>query len=381
MTVTAITLRNLRHGRLPRHVTTSLQILVLAAVYFGTAKLGLSQQLPHSPISSPLLPPAGFALAALLLFGLRMCPGIAIGAFCANITADPSLSVALAITAGATLAPICAYLLLRRAGFHIEIQRLRDVLALIFVGALAGMVVGAVVGTGVLVLSGRLPASGFWPRWWVWWADDARGVLVVTPLLLVLRRVRLPRGVSALRWVEAWALAVATIAASLSVNVSAFLFLVFPCLIWAAFRFQLAGAAPCQLVVSTLVMFALAHRTGAFAHRGAVLNVITYQAFNLATALTALLLSVIIAERNRTQQEIRQVCGQLAELVAELGPVETPHRKPAPPGTGGLPRIDDTSGAGTEATPDPRTQTAERLGQARCSSPKSRTPRNNPGRQ
>ncbi|WP_309484562.1 MASE1 domain-containing protein [Streptomyces himalayensis] len=347
MTATAHALRTVRHGRLPRHVTTSLQILALAAVYVGAAKLGLPQELSPGGIS-PLWPPAGFALAALLLFGLRMWPGIAIGAFCANVTAGPSVPAVLAITVGDTLAPICAYHLLHRAGFHVAAQRLRDVLALIFLGALAGMVVSATIGSSALVLTGRLPASGFWPRWSVWWADDARGVLVVTPLLLVLRSVRLPRGVTALHWVEAWALAGATIAAALSVNISAFLFMVFPCLIWAAFRFQLAGAAPCQLAISTLVMIALANRTGAFAHREPVLNVITFQAFNLATALTALLLSVIIAERNRTQQEIRQVCGQLAELVAELGPVDTTHRRPPPRKSGETPPTDDTNGAGPE---------------------------------
>ena len=346
MTTAERTLRTMRHGRrLQRHVTTSLQILVLALVYFGTARLGLSQKLPPS-VFSPLWPPAGLALGALLLFGLRVWPGISIGAFCADVTVGPSIPAVLAITAGATLAPICGYLLLHRAGFHIAMERLRDALALIFLGALAGMVVSATIGSSALVLSGSLSASGFWPRWSVWWADDARGVLVVTPLLLVLRGVHLPRGVTAVRWVEASALAGATIAAALSANVSAFLFMVFPCLIWAAFRFQLPGAVPCQLAISTLVMFALVHRTGAFANRGTVLNVITYQAFTFATALTTLLLSVIITERNRTQREIRQVCGQLADLVAELSPIETTHRRPSPRSTDRPPRTDDTGSQG-----------------------------------
>ncbi len=347
MTATVRVLRRVRHGRLPCYVIIGLQILVLAGVYVGAAKFGLSRQLPPSRII-PVWPPAGFALAALLLFGLQVWPGIALGAFCANVTAGPSVPVALVITVGETLAPICAYLLLRRAGFHSAMARLRDALALIFLGALAGMVVGATIGSAASALFGELPVGDFWASWSVWWADDARGVLMVTPLLLVLRGVRLPRGVPLLRWAEAAALAAATIAAALSVNISAFLFMVFPCLFWAAFRFQLAGAAPCQLAVSTLVMIALANRSGAFAHRETLLNVITYEAFNFATALTAILLSVIITERNRTQQEIRQVCGQLSELVAALGPVDITDREPAPRSGGEQLSSDDTEDSGTD---------------------------------
>ena len=50
--------------------------------------------------------------------------------------------------AGNTLSPVCSYLLLRRMGFHTELNRLRDALSLVFLGALAGMLISSTMGTG-----------------------------------------------------------------------------------------------------------------------------------------------------------------------------------------------------------------------------------------
>ncbi|GAA3149249.1 hypothetical protein GCM10017687_78360 [Streptomyces echinatus] len=152
---------------------------------------------------TPLWPPSVIALAGLLLCGPRVWPGVALGAFLANVGLGPSLPGVLAITAGNTLAPVCSYLLLRRTGFRVELDRLRDALALIFLGAFTGMLISATTGSGTLLLAGALNTNGFWPTWSVWWTGDAMGVLVVTPVLLVLRSARWPRHVPPSRWLEA----------------------------------------------------------------------------------------------------------------------------------------------------------------------------------
>jgi integral membrane sensor domain MASE1 len=110
-----------------------------------------------------------------------------------------------------------------------------------------------------------------------------------------------------------------TLLATLTTN-SSLLFLVFPCLIWAAFRFQLAGAAPCALMVSTLAIMAAARGLGPFAGHDLLANMVTLQAFNGATALTALLMAAVITERNQTHEEIKRVCARLAEMVAGIEP-------------------------------------------------------------
>ncbi len=310
--------------------STALRILAVAAVYYAAARVGLLQQLVRDQVT-PLWPPTGVALAALLVMGLRVWPGIALGAFLANVSLGPSLVSVLVITAGNTLAPVCAALMLRRAGFRNELDRLRDVLALVFLGALAGMSISSTIGTGVLVLSGALDAGDFWPTWSVWWAGDAMGILVVTPFLLVLRKARWPSGAGPGRWFEAVALALGTLFVTLlatRTRDSNLLFLVSPFLIWAAFRFRLAGAAPCALAVVTLAVLAAAGDRGPFVGDDVFTNMVTLQAFNGTTALTALLLAAVITERDRTYEEIKQLCGRLAEVVARMEPRPESYRSP-----------------------------------------------------
>ncbi|MFC9247639.1 MASE1 domain-containing protein [Streptomyces sp. NPDC057136] len=302
---------------LRQHKITALTILAVAVLYYATARLGLLQQLVRDQVT-PLWPPTGIALAALLLFGLRIWPGIAVGALVVNISIGPTTASVLAIVAGNTLAPVCSYLLLRRTGFHNDLDRLRDALALVFLGALGPMLISATVGSGTLVLSGALPADGFWPTWSVWWTGDATGVLLVTPFLLVLRHARWPRDVGLAEWAEAAALVACTLTVTLLATASgssSLLFLVFPFLIWAAFRFERAGAAPCALGVSMLAILAAGRETGPFAHRDLLTNMVTLQAFNGSLSLTALLLAALITERNRTHEEIQRLCVQLANTV------------------------------------------------------------------
>lgn len=197
------------------------------------------------------------------------------------------------------------------------------------------MLISSTIGSGALVVSGALEPGDFWSTWSVWWTGDAMGILVVAPFLLVLRGARWPLRTRPGRWAEGVALAGATLfVTSLATRTphSTLLFLVFPVLIWAAFRFQLAGAAPCALVVSTTGIVAAASGIGPFAGQDLFASMVTLQAFNGTTALTALLLAAVITERNRTHEEIKQVCARFADMVAEMEPrpesYEFPPRRP-----------------------------------------------------
>ncbi|MFE0251355.1 MASE1 domain-containing protein [Streptomyces sp. NPDC059010] len=312
------------HGaRSRRYAVDGVRLVCVVAAYYLSAKLGLQQELVRGQVT-PFWPPTGIALVVLLLWGLRMWPAVALGAFVVNVTLGPSAFPVLAITVGNTLAPVFAYLLLRRVGFRIALDRLQDALALVFLGALGGMVISASVGTGALVASGALAGDDFWPTWSVWWTGDAMGVLVVAPLLLVAREARWPRGVPALRWAEAVALlggtaAVSVVATHSPVNL---LFLVVPFLIWAAFRFQLAGAAPCVLITSVIAIHAGAQGVGPFDDHELLAQMVILQAFNGTVSLTALVLSAVITERNHTLGEIERVCEGLTEALSQLAPEE-----------------------------------------------------------
>ncbi|THA59410.1 hypothetical protein E6R62_00390 [Streptomyces sp. A1136] len=298
-----------------------LWILAVAAAYYVTGRLGLLQRLVVAGAQvTPLWLPTGIAVAALLWRGPRIWPGIALGTYLVIRTLGPVAPSGVAIIAGNTLAPLCAYALLRRARFRPELDRLRDGLALVFLGGLLPMLLSATVGTGVLALAGSLPWSDFWPVWAAWWAGDAMGVLVGTPVLLALPMTGLPRDVY--RTAEAVALSAAAVLVTLVVTRSSLslLFLVFPLLIWAAVRFQLAGAAPCALLISAAAVSAATDRAGPFAHHSTLEIMANLMALNGCVALTALLLSALVTEQNNVRLKIQQACEDLAELVNRLSP-------------------------------------------------------------
>ncbi|WP_447003089.1 MASE1 domain-containing protein [Saccharothrix isguenensis] len=309
----------------------ALHLLVVAAGYYAGARLGLLQALINDQVT-PLWPPTGVAVLALVLGGLKMWPGVAVGAFAVNATLTDVASTVL-ISAGNTLGPVVACLLLRRMGFRQEMDRTRDALALVFLGAFTGMAVSATVGSGALLLTGVIDGAGFWSTWAVWWTGDALGVLVLVPIVLAFRTVRL-RNHPARRWVEAAALVACTttVMAVATTHDLRLMYLVFPFLIWAALRFQHPGTTPCALIATTLAARGAAMSSGPFAGLDLFVRMVTLQAFNATTVLTALLLSAVIAERNAAQQAIERTVAQLADVVQQYRPLLLGDALPPRPG-------------------------------------------------
>src|SRR5438552_15630226 len=102
-------------------------ILALAAVYYGAAKFGLALAYENSSVTA-IWPPTGIALAALLLGGYRLWPGIFLGAFLANITTEGSFATTLGISLGNTLeALVGVYLVNRFAGGRNTFGNVRNI--------------------------------------------------------------------------------------------------------------------------------------------------------------------------------------------------------------------------------------------------------------
>jgi PAS domain S-box-containing protein len=296
----------------PRGVRDIVSIAVLAGVYFVAARLSLRVALVGDNVT-PLWLPTGIALASFLVFGRRLWPGVAIGAFFVNMPITSSAGAAAVTAIGNTLAPLVAATLLARMGFRPALDRLRDAVALVFVGALASMTISATVGVGVLVATHSIEWEGLVPAWSVWWAGDAMGVLVFAPFLLTIHPVRFARPRSWRRQLEDVALAAALLATTFAVVTAppSLLFLVFPLLGWAAWRFQQRGAAPAALVVSVLATLAAVDQRGPFADGTLLYRMLTLQAFNATVAFTSFLFAALVAERMRDRAALRTWASEL----------------------------------------------------------------------
>ena len=124
-------------GGQPKHISRSTllrhasKVVLVGGAYYVAAVLGLRLALIERNVT-PLWPPTGIAVVAILIFGWRVWPGIALAALAVNLPISTNGLAAVATAAGNTLAPIVAALLLVRVGFRREIDRLQDALAIVF---------------------------------------------------------------------------------------------------------------------------------------------------------------------------------------------------------------------------------------------------------
>ncbi|GKQ34885.1 membrane protein [Streptomyces sp. A012304] len=317
-------------SELRRPAVLAVETVAVAACYYAAGRLGLLRQLVvEGAIFTPIWPPSGVAVAGLLILGLRSWAGIALGALLVIMSLTSLRPVVLVNLVGNTVAPVCACLMLRKVGFRNDLARLRDGLALVFLGALTAMLLSSTIGVGLLVVTDELATDSFWPVWLAWWVGDAMGVLLVTPVLLLLYTLRSPPGLA--RWREATGLALITLALVPLATHShiSVLFLVYPLLIWAALRFQLAGSMVCALFASVLATVAATDAVGPFARLTRVEVMIKLQAFNGTMALTALLLSAVITEQRNTRRSVERACQELVEVLEHLTAGDAPHNRPA----------------------------------------------------
>ena len=283
-----------------------LQLAVVTLAYWLAAVVSLRLALVHGQVT-PIWPPTGIALVAILVFGRRVWPAVFLGALAVNLPIGPTALGAAFIAAGNTLAPLTAAALLRHAHFRIELDRLRDAAAIILLGALAAMTISATVGTSVLVLWGGVPLDSFWSTWAVWWTGDAMGVLLVAPFILsLLPNASAPAPtIRTVLELVALLLVIGVVTYLLFHNDLRLEYLVFPLIMLAAWRFRLRGAAPAALVASGVAIWAAVQGTGPFGNENLFQKMVTLQVFNVFLALTSFVLAAFIDARYRAAEMTR----------------------------------------------------------------------------
>jgi PAS domain S-box-containing protein len=320
-------------------------VLALAAAYFGAARLGLALAFQAEQVTA-VWPPTGIALAAVLLFGYGVWPGIALGAFFANLmTANETLLTACGIAVGNTFEALAgAWLLCKLVHFRSPLERLRDVLGLVILAGAGCTMVSATIGVTTLCLAGVHDWAAYGALWWLWWLGDAAGTVLVAPLLLTWAyalplpgggegRVRGPEtSPRPRRPAEAAALIGTLILVSLVVFAGGVTpgtsrhpleYTIFPFVVWAALRFGQPGTTAVTFGAAGIALWGTVNGLGPFATGTTHENLIVLQAFMVVVAVTALLLSAAITERKRTAEALRR---SEEESRRQLGELEALYR-------------------------------------------------------
>jgi integral membrane sensor domain MASE1 len=146
-----------------------LQLVLLVGAYFVAGKLGLILAFLHVS-ASPVWPPTGLALAALLLFGIRFWPAVFVGAFLVNLTTAGSVGTSLGIATGNTLESILGAVLVALREWPPRVDSARDIFVLLLAGLLSPTV-SATLGWAASP-SGLRAQESVGAIWLTWWLGD-----------------------------------------------------------------------------------------------------------------------------------------------------------------------------------------------------------------
>src|SRR5881409_3990764 len=286
---------------------------ILAVIYFIAGKLGLMLASLHAS-ASPVWPPAGIALAALLLLGYRAWPAIFIGAFLVNVTTAGNVATAFAIATGNTLeALVGAWLVNRFAGGTNVFDRLQGVFKFAIAATISSTISPA-FGVTSLGVAGFADWANYGAIWLTWWLGDVTGDLVFTPLVL-LWSVASKRRWNKKEAAEVGALLLLLVVLSgvvfggwleISSRNYPIAFICGPIVIWTAFRFTQRETATGIFILSAVAVWGTLHGFGPFVRETENQSLLALQWWIAVLTVTAMALSAGMAERQRAEEALQQ---------------------------------------------------------------------------
>ncbi|HET7031731.1 MAG TPA: diguanylate cyclase [Casimicrobiaceae bacterium] len=295
------------------------QLVLVAGAYFVAAKLSLFFAIPPG-YATAVWPPSGIAVAAMLLLGTRIWPGIWVGVALVNAMVDASVFAAALIACGNTLEAIVGASLIRRqVGGLYEFDSGEDVVRFVAIAASCSLV-AATIGVGAITLHAPVAPLELAQNWWTWWEGDTVGIIMVTPLIMswCARESRAP---SRRRTIEAIAFGLVLLLATAlifggsgdSFTVLSLVFMIPPAVIWAAFRLgqrqvTLASAAACSIAIWYTVQ-----GRGPFALASLNQTLLLLLAFVCTVVTTGLVLSAVVGQRSRVTEALQGALRELAE--------------------------------------------------------------------
>lgn len=314
------------------HRRRVLEWLVVAAVYCAAGRLGQMFAIPPGKITA-VWPPSGVALAAVLLVGSRVWPGIWLGSFLGNIWAffDPSslgriaisLAQGIAIGAGSTWQALLGAFLIRRwVGPRNPLDRPEYVVRFATVAPLACLV-SSTCGIGALSLGATLSWAASPGTWFTWWLGDLIGVFIAAPVILAAG-LRAPGPWTTLRVLEA------AVAGSLLLGMAIWIFFspphtwpstypyaTIPFVLWVAFRFSTLETGISILLLSVPAAWGTSHGLGPFAQADTNTALLSALVFLGVIAVLGLTVSAELRQRRAAEAALRASHDTLEECVAE----------------------------------------------------------------
>ncbi len=282
-----------------RNFKTSAIFVLIIVAYFIAAKLGLKLAFVNASATA-VWPPTGIAIAALLIYGLKFWPAVFIGAFLANITTAGNIATSLGIATGNSLEGLIgAFLVARFAGGRLAFNKPENIFRFTLLAGLASPIISATIGVTSLYLGGLAKQADLLPIWGTWWLGDASGALIIAPLFLIwsnqyqvtlsLRKVFERASLLLILLLVSWIIFGQT-------NNYPIDFIIFPILLWVAFRFGLREIVTATTILSAFAIWGTLSNRGPFARPSQNESLLLLQAFMAVVTITKAIVAAVVAK-------------------------------------------------------------------------------------
>jgi signal transduction histidine kinase/integral membrane sensor domain MASE1 len=304
-----------------RHLLHAAAVLTLAAIYFASGKVGLSLAFVNESATA-VWPPSGICLAALLLLGYRVWPGVLLGAFLVNLSNTGHWAASGGIALGNTIEALAgAWLTNRFARGAGAFDRAHTIFTFIALTAVFSTGLSATWGVTTLYWTNQADWNDYGAIWLTWWVGDVVSDLIIAPLLVIWARSSLPRR-QPMRLFEGALLLLLLLLVGqivfggwLPAHVKSYPLeiLAVPPLLWLGFRFFQHGAVTGSFFMSALAVWGTLRGFGPFAAYPPNRSLLLLQTFMGTISVTALVLAAITSERKRAEERL-----QLQEAVSRI---------------------------------------------------------------
>jgi PAS domain S-box-containing protein len=298
-----------------------LNLLLFSTAFFLAYLYGMSF---HHISSAPFWPPDAVLLCALLLtprrkWWLYLLAPLPIRLLVA-VPPDTPAWFLLAVYANDSLKAIISAALLKRLNHGTP--RLTSMHELVQFFAVAVLGVPALSAFGGAASRLALGDS-FWAAWQMWFLGDALANLLLTPTILYwsIGGASALRSAGLKRFVEGITLTVALIlvgaaafsgADNLLGDSPAVIYLPFPILLWAAVRFGPRGVSSALSLIAVFAIWNMELGRGPFSANLPGGNLLSLQLFLCVISIPLLCLTVLLQERQRVGESLRETTAQLA---------------------------------------------------------------------
>src|SRR5215468_6948716 len=298
-------------------------LIGIGLTYFVLAKSGLALALIH-PSASPIWPPTGFAIAAIVLWGYRAWPAIFLGAMIANAGTTGSIGPAISIATGNSLEALVGAVVIHVwSNGRDTFSSPNTVAKFAVICVVLATPISATVGITTLVIAGYAEWANFANIWLTWWLGDMIGALVVTPLVVLcalsdaraFRRTELTKSAA----VISLAVAVGFIAFNplfkQSQHPDTLGFLAVLPLLWAALRRGPRDTAITSFILAGFSIWGTLSAAGPFAPASLNDSLLFVLVFLISVSVPSLGLSADVTMRKTIEENLRRTHTELDRRV------------------------------------------------------------------